>query len=204
MYEESLSVARRMGGPWQIAHSLQRLGRAAREQDDLDRATALLEESVERFAAIDTRRGRHWAATNLGQISLQRGDLPRARRWFGESLTLSLAVDDRRNLAASFEGAAATLSAGADGELPALAGAIARVLGAAATLRAQFGQPIPPNEQVLIDQAETMARARLGDAAFEAARTEGAALPLKEAVDFAVAALARATGGPDGRTSRRR
>src|SRR5687767_4956651 len=115
-----------MGGPWQIAQSLRRLGQAAREQDDLDRATALLEEAVERFAAIGVRRGPHWAATNLGQISLQRGDLSRARQWFSEAVTLSLAVHDRRWLAVSFEGAAATLSAGADAESPAVSGAIAR------------------------------------------------------------------------------
>jgi len=48
-------------------------------------------------------------------------------------------------------------------------------------------------EQALIDQAEAAARNVLGDDAFEAARAEGAALPLDEAVDIAVAALAQAT-----------
>lgn len=44
-----------------------------------------------------------------------------------------------------------------------------------------------------MDRAESAARAQLGDTAFEAARAEGAALPLDEAVDFAVAALAQAS-----------
>lgn len=132
------------------------------------------------------KRGRHWAACNLGQIDLQRGDLPRARRWFGESLELCHAVDDRRLLAASLEGAAATLSAAVDGTSLVTPSAVARMLGTAGLLRAQLGQPAPPNEQVLVDQAEAAARAQLGNDAFEAARAEGAALPLDEAVAYAL------------------
>jgi tetratricopeptide (TPR) repeat protein len=187
--EESLAAARKLGGPWELARSLWRLGTAFWQQGDLDRATALLEEAVERFAAIGVRRGAHWTVMNLGQISLQRGDLARARRWFAESLTLSQVAAEHRHLLASFEGAAATLSAVSDDESM-TSSAAARMLGAAGALRAQLGQPIAPSEQKLVDQAEAGARAGLGDAAFEAARAEGAELSLDEAVDFAVMALA--------------
>jgi hypothetical protein len=53
-------------------------------------------------------------------------------------------------------------------------------------LRAQIGQSIPPTEQVLLEQADTAARACLGDNAFEAAWAEGAALPVDEAVAYAL------------------
>jgi tetratricopeptide (TPR) repeat protein len=188
--EESLAASRKLGDPWAIARSLWRLGTAFWQQDDPDRATALLEEAVERFAAIGVRRGAHWAVTTLGQVSLQRGDLPRARRWFAESLTLGQVVADHRQILASFEGAAATLSAVSGGESMTTSRAAAQILGAAGMLRAELGQPIPPREQAIVEQAESAARAGLGGAAFEAARAEGAALSLDEAVDFAVAALA--------------
>jgi len=202
LFEESLAAGRRLGGPWVLAQSLRRLGMAAWLQGDLDRATTLLEEAVERWEAIDVKRGRHWAACSLGQIALQRGHLPRARHWYAEGVQLCYAVDHPQILAASFEGAAATLAAGADGEERDTLAIAARLLGVAATLRARVGRPIPPIERPVLEQVETAARAGLGDAAFEAARAEGAALPLDEAVDFAVAALAgRAEPARGGRST---
>jgi tetratricopeptide (TPR) repeat protein len=194
LYKESLGVARQLGGPWVIAQSLRRLGLAVREQGDLAQAIELLEEAAGLWASIDVRRGRHWAAMNLGQLSLQRGDLPRARRWFAESLPLCYQVD-RNNLATSFAGAAATLAVAAGDESPAALSAAAQILGQFATLLTTLGRPMLPGERLHLDQAETAARAGLGDAAFEAARAEGVALSLDEAVEFAVAALTRA-GSP--------
>lgn len=62
--------------------------------------------------------------------------------------------------------------------------------------RAALGLVVPPYEREGLERAVTMARDALGDAAFDAAWAEAAALPLEEAVALALAPPAPAAPPP--------
>jgi DNA-binding CsgD family transcriptional regulator len=76
----------------------------------------------------------------------------------------------------------------------------ARLLGAAAALRARLDAPLPRLDRPLEEQWVAASRAALGEPAFEAAWAAGAALPLEAAVaeaDALLAALAALAAAPD-------
>jgi len=61
------------------------------------------------------------------------------------------------------------------------------VFGIISTVRDEIASPLAPRERVLYEQSLDAARAALGDeAAFDRAWQEGQAMPLHEAVEFAL------------------
>jgi len=81
-HEEALALARTLGSDWQIAASLNRLGRLAYSRDDLDRAASLLQESLDLYGGVGATRGPHLALVTLGAIALRRGDVSHATARF--------------------------------------------------------------------------------------------------------------------------
>jgi hypothetical protein len=59
-------------------------------------------------------------------------------------------------------------------------------VGAAEALRESLGVPLPPSERALRDSYAAAARSRLGEETWEGAQVEGRAMPLEEAVDYAL------------------
>jgi hypothetical protein len=70
-----------------------------------------------------------------------------------------------------------------------------RLAGAAAALRQNIGSPLPPTEQLRIDEEIEPARIALGNAASSVAWRSGWALPLDLAVDEALAGPEVAAAG---------
>jgi non-specific serine/threonine protein kinase len=126
------------------------------------------------------RQGCQQSLHNLGIIARMQDDLAAAHRRYLESLRLARMLDDKRSLLQSLEELAALATAQGEGERA------ARLFGAADRLREETQLPRPPTEREEYDQCRLCLCGALGAAGFDAAWNEGKALPLKQAVAFAL------------------
>lgn len=177
--ERGLRLFREAHDGWGEAMALVTLGRVALDRQDTQTAKERFEESLE-----CARRQRDELATaialyHLGWARLALGDTERARFAFEENLTISSRLGHDDGVAYGLEGLVAI--AAVTGE-PARAG---RLLGAAETLRARTGLYTGPAfsyHQRYVDPILCTGEA----SEFEAARTVGRALPIREAVTDAL------------------
>jgi DNA-binding CsgD family transcriptional regulator/tetratricopeptide (TPR) repeat protein len=153
-------------------------------QGDHGRAGALLTTAL----TVEQAQGDGWSKAHalaaLGHLALLQGDHERSAALRRESLRLRLELRDRRGLSDSLEGLAWTLSAQGHVERA------ARLLGAAEATRQMTGfalSAVHPYWAAERDREVTATRASLGEDAFAAAWSEGQAMPLEEAVAYALA-----------------
>ena len=181
-YEESLAIFRQVGDTWAIALVLNNLAGVALVQGHDDAAGALFEEGL----ALLREAGDKWAVamalSGLGRVAFRQGDHRRATARYAESLALRWDVAGKRGIAGCLIGLAEV--AGALGEHE----RAARLVGAAASLLDAIGTPVWPVDRAQFDHAVAAARAGLGEDAFAAAWAAGRALPLDQAVGYALAA----------------
>jgi hypothetical protein len=123
---------------------------------------------------LDNKAGLAAVLSNLGYVAQNQGDHRSARALFSESLSLSHELGHRYLIAAALIGLA-----GLEGK-PAIA---TRWLGAAEESRRLMGAPADTaaHERLMGDL-----RARLDEAAFNAAWAEGQALTLEQAMEEAL------------------
>ena len=163
------------------AWSLISLGAVARYRGDRDRATALLNESLELSRSIGFREGAAWCEEQLGLVALAGGAVSQARVRLRASYATHRRLRDRWRMASVLEDlAAAELQTAAD--QPAADGQAARelggtraayLLGVAQSMREAIGTVLAPCERREHEQTVAAARTALGEAAFEAARELG-------------------------------
>jgi tetratricopeptide (TPR) repeat protein len=180
-YEQSALISRKQGDSFGLSLVTQNLAIAYDGVGRRERAIALLEESV----ALARRAGdpAHEASAlrTLARVLLAGGqDRPRAMELIRESLTRSVDLGDRPGMIECLETVA--------GEADARTGAV--LLGAAEAARAAAGTIRQPDETAWVDATTASLGSALGAEAFEAARADGAALPLEEAVERALAVSA--------------
>ena len=189
LFEESLVLWREARSDAASALALLFLGRIDHEQGDQRHATTLLEESVALARPTGYARAAGPALHLLGRVARSLGQHGRATTLFRESLTIRREQGDRRGIAECFEGLASAADAG---RKPADA---ARLLGAADTLRAAIGAPLPGGAASAREQTVAGLKRRLGSRYGEL-HAEGAGLPLNAALRFA---LVGGTAEPTGR-----
>ena len=114
------------------------------------------------------------------RIARLRGDTEQAAAVTRASLVLSRDLGARGNLAVGFESLA--WIARVDGDH----GRAVRLLGAADALRRALGRPITRELRKGRDEDRAVARAALGQDAFETAWAEGRAMTLEQAVAYAL------------------
>jgi non-specific serine/threonine protein kinase len=180
LYEEGLALCRELGGAQPLGDYLSSLGYEFLLQGDYQRAAALNEEAATMLRKQGHRGGLQYALDNLGWAALVRGDREQANSLHKESLALCRELGDQLVASESMEGLAC--SAGIRGE----AERAARMFGAAQALREAVGYEHAPREQALRVPYLAAARARLDKALWEAAFTEGQAMTLEEAVEYAL------------------
>jgi predicted ATPase len=172
---ESLALRRRMGNRWGTAKSLYRLALATQLLGDHNRARVLYAESLAIYQALGSPVGLAETRLGWGQLEQAEGDVARAEAHYRASL-------------AGFEhlghsGAVECLERLAELALrrhqPARA---ARLLGAAAALRAALDEPVPPAARPAIERTSKASRVMLGEAAFAAAWAAGQVMPRARAV----------------------
>ena len=165
-HESGLALARETADEQPIAFHLTGLGRVAYAGGALERAGRLLEEAHDRLDRLQDRRSLAACQQALALVAWDRGDGARARTLLGESLATRRALGDRAGIADGLEGLAAFAAEGDDDSGPPLA---ARLLGAAAALRARLAAPRPAPDELRLERTGARARARLGPAAWAAA-----------------------------------
>jgi tetratricopeptide (TPR) repeat protein len=170
-----------------IAYSLTILGEIAYAQGELDASRAFLEESLTLWREWDDRWATGLCLHRLGVVMQAQGDLGAARALYRESLALFQAVGEKRGIAGCLEGfAGVAMASSCTAEREDSLRRAARLFGVAAALRDAVGTPLPPYDRAAYDYHLAALRAGLGEAAFAAAWEAGRALPLEDAVAFAL------------------
>jgi predicted ATPase len=174
--EEQLALWTEVGELWRMARSLNGLGEAARGEGDFPRAIARYEESRALNRQLGRKAGEAVGVLNLAHVAHLQGDCARAAALFRESMALAQEHGSRHLTGMCLAGLGVVAAAAGQ---PERAG---QLLGAAAAIIAAVGIPITDDERTAHETAAAAARVALGEAAFEAAWAEGAAMSLEQAI----------------------
>ena len=153
-------------------------GIAVQEGDD-DRAQQLYDEAI----AIERRAGEIWGLSILlsaaAGLRIVRHEFNEARAQAAEAMSLCEELEDPRGMAWSLDVFAGVLAAGEHPD------GAARLWGASDRLLENVGGFLSPEIRWIRERYFTSAKQSLGAARFEAARAEGRALPLHDAIALA-------------------
>jgi non-specific serine/threonine protein kinase len=176
--QEGLELYREIGDGPGIGGSLQLLGYVAHSQGDDTEARALCTAALPIVREVSDRRGIGRTLCGLGWAALGQADDAAARASFEEGLVLFGELGDRYFIAWCLEGLAAVTAQGQPR-------AAARLFGAAATLRAAIGAPLPPSMYGDIEPRLAVAQGQLDEAGFATAWAEGQAMTPEQAIAYA-------------------
>jgi non-specific serine/threonine protein kinase len=183
LLEDSLALAREVGDTNREGTTLVNLGYVALLQGDNERATTFSEEAL----AVARKLGNAGveilpeALVNLGLAALGQGTHECATVSLKEGLAVAQQVGIKASVINALEGMASLT--GTLEEAP----RTAHLWGAAQAAREITGIALPPGERALHEPYLASARSQLGEAAWEAAVTEGRAMSLEEAAQYALA-----------------
>ena len=172
--EPSLAILRELGMQWAIGFALNNLALAAYYERDLERASALIRESVAQFRAILADTCLAEVLITLGTILWAQGDAAAAYDALTEALRFARAVGPRLFAALALEGLASVVVSQGYAELA------AQSLAGASALRAQMRTPVRPVDRADVERALAAARSALGEDAFAAVWAEAQAQSLEQ------------------------
>lgn len=181
MNTEALQLLRQVGDRDALSACLFRAGDLALAQGDLAAARTLLEEDLTAAREMDLGLGVLFALTWLGRTARADGDLAAARSHYVQALLVARDRGDRVPIMMVLRALGGWCVAAG---YPARA---ARLFGAEAAARADAPIQYAPTAQPDPYEGDVVAaQAALGAATFHAAWTDGAAMPLDEAVAYAL------------------
>ncbi len=96
LQEDTVLVARRVGGEAATAYTLVNLAAVDRVEGKLAHAGELIEESLARFQRLDDRQGEAYALNALGNLARSSGDFELGRTQLDRSLAMREEIGDRR------------------------------------------------------------------------------------------------------------
>ena len=185
-YEGALELSTERGGStdiWQSrAVALLNVGWALLNEDDADAAATRFEEALEAARRQGSKLPESGALNNLAYCALKGGEHERASKLVRESLAILREDRDMRLIMECFELLARGSSARGEAYRAARLAAAARRLGDELGVALDEVEAVLPHEEWLAG-----AQAGLGEAAWERAWEEGAAMPLDEAISEALA-----------------
>jgi non-specific serine/threonine protein kinase len=178
--EECLSIAQELGDDWLIAYALHLLGLAAHLMADYAKAGAYYEQSL----ALRERLGELVVAGAVrrlaGLVALRQGDYARAHRLWIEGLNHTRELGNHYYAGLAMTNFACLAAAQGEWERA------VRFAGAGESLLATADTVPIPLYQVAVTEALDAARAALAEEAYAAARAEGRAMTLEQAVTYAL------------------
>jgi predicted ATPase/DNA-binding CsgD family transcriptional regulator len=178
---ESVTLFQQLGDNDGLSIALFVLGNNLFCQGDYVRAEAILSES--RVLALEGGESSLIAniTTVMGFVALFAGNVAEASQRLAESLAACARMADTRFIAVCFEGL---------GHVALIRGQperAAHLFGAAAALRLQIGFPLGNVYLARVEQDTALVRATLGEERYAAVTAAGLAMPLDDAVAFALA-----------------
>jgi tetratricopeptide (TPR) repeat protein len=180
LHQQSLAIWRELGDRRGIAGALGSLGHLARTQRDFETARSLCEEGLAIRRTLGNPREILMALGDLAEVAHEQGNGEAERTFLQESLTIGRALDDTHRIGECLERWARLASTQGEAERA------ARLRGAAAALRGSLGDQ-PTGDAPHDDEPEgELVRSGLGGAAFAAAWAAGQALPLEDAIAYAL------------------
>jgi predicted ATPase len=181
-FKESMMLSRAIHDRWGVAKSLNRLGELARVRGDHPQARAYYDNALALCRELGDKAGAGTVLSNLGYVELHEGNLPRAAESFRESLLIFRDLGFRRIMGLGLVGLAGLARARGH---PVEA---AKILAAANTVL-EKEPPVDTTEaleEAYYHHAVAAVRADLEDFVFTSAWTEGKAMSLGQAVEFAL------------------
>ncbi|HSH82057.1 MAG TPA: tetratricopeptide repeat protein [Herpetosiphonaceae bacterium] len=173
-------LARDVGNPWLSAMALFSFSMVAERSGDIDAARARLSECAVLFRQMRDRHFINVTQSELGHIERRLGNYAEAVKLYHETIAGWLELGNRSALAHELE-SLAIIAAAQDRRRRA-----ARLFGAAEALRETIGSSMTALERSEYVKAITRARAQMDESGWSAAWAEGRALPLDQAVAFAL------------------
>jgi len=184
IYEESIAVCREVGYTYRLPDSLLSLGYVCLLEGDYKRGAALNEEAVAICREHGYRSKLNYALDNLGWAALLQGDHERARTSYEESLMVSKELGDKMIASESLEGMACI--SGTQGETLRAAKLFGAAKGLQETLREAVALQHTSEEEAWREPYRATAHSLLGKVAWDEALTQGQAMGLEEAIEYAL------------------
>jgi predicted ATPase/DNA-binding CsgD family transcriptional regulator len=189
-YEESHQVFEALGDNYWLAQAHHELGVAAYFQGDPATAREHYEASLALYKGLADEVGIVSALNDLGEAAFLQGEFEEARSLEAASLEMARRIDDKERIAMALA-ALAGLAAAQDRPTRAL-----RLAAAATALNEATGQRNSPAWHAMFERWLEPARRALRAEACAAAQAEGMAMPLDEAIEYALASDDPATDEP--------
>jgi predicted ATPase len=177
---ETLAIYEGLADERGVAMALCRLAEIDHIEGGYVAARQGYERSLETYRQLGRSPFLAWSLHHLGRLALDQGDLAAAGAWMREGLVVRRAEGDALGILYSL--AALANLAAAEGR-PARA---VRLAGAAAALSTATGAVLQPTERRSGERWLALARAVLHPAAAAAAWAEGQAMPVEQAVAYAL------------------
>jgi tetratricopeptide (TPR) repeat protein len=178
--EEGLASLGALGDEPGVAQALNIIGELARLSGELERAKGVYEECLALSREIGDRRREDMILHNLGFIAQHGGDYERAQAFFREGLALARDLEFDFMIPCCLAGLAGPVGARGQPERG------ARLIGAAEALFEAMGAGPQPGDRPEYERNVAAVRAQLGEAAFEAAQSEGRAMTAEQAIAYAL------------------
>ena len=179
-YEEALALRQELNDQWGVGHVSSYLGMVVHRRGDYPRARALLEQSLALFRGMGRGNAIAGVLTSLGEVRLYWGDVAERGRRTPRAWRSARRSGQKRCIAVCLAGLAAVADAQGD---PVRA---ARLFGSAEALREAIGAQLQPVDRGEYDRQVAAVRAHLEAAAGDRAWAEGRALPMDQAIAYAL------------------
>lgn len=177
---EATQIFQEIGDRRGAAWSLNQQGDVARERGDISGARELYRQALSAFREIGDQWGTARSLADLGSIACELGDHSGAHEAYRESLQIFTDLEHRRGIARVLEGLACAALAKGD------ARRALSLAGSATHLRELISAPLPPAEQLNLDQRLRTAWKTLDDAEGKRVWADGWAMPLPAAIRYSI------------------
>lgn len=181
-FMESLALRRELGNRSTIPASLNNLALVETSRSNHKQALAYLDEAESIFRELGRTLGTAIVLVNKGLANAGLGDYEGAHALYSESLQLFAQLSDKLHVATCLARMAGLAALASQHERA------ATLAGAAEALLAAINSPMPTIERRHYDPAMQLARTRMGEPAFKRAYDKGRALPLDNAISYALQA----------------
>jgi predicted ATPase len=180
---EAITLAENSGDDWAVATGLINRMAVATESGDWPAAKTLSKEALIKAQEVGDEEGIAIALWSLGFFELREGRLEEARPWLAESLQVCVSLHATRRIADCLLALAVAAGENKEGERA------ARLLAKAETLRQETGGPWEGVDIGLHANATHAVATQLATADAAVAWSQGEAMSLEAAVDYALAEI---------------